>query len=89
MNEILEIKVTRIKNRWHARLKHIDGRVIDEMACEVKEDISFICSEMLRWADKLGWASPMAHAARTRMNKKYRAREGKVWYRTQLEKARE
>ena len=86
MDEILEIKVTRIKNRWHVRLKHIDGRVIDEMACELKEDISYICSEMLRWADKLGWASPMANAARTRRNKKYRKRQGKIWYRVHLEK---
>ena len=82
--EIFETKVTRINNRWHARLVHVDGRIIDEMACELQEDISFICSTMLRWADKLGWNSPMANAARTRMNKKYRSRKGKVWYRKDL-----
>ena len=57
--EIFETKVTKIKNRWHARLIHVDGRIIDEMACELQEDISYICGVMLRWADKCGWISPI------------------------------
>ena len=65
MKEILDIKITRINDRFHARLSHKDY-VIDEMACKDKQDISLICSEMLRWADKLGYISPMAIASRKR-----------------------
>lgn len=83
MKESLCIKVTKIKNRWHARLyDKKTNDLIDEMACEQKIDISYICSVMLRWADKIGFVSPMASASRTR-NKNV-DNQGKIWYRYQL-----
>ena len=82
--EIFETKVTKIKNRWHARLIHADGSIIDEMACDTRENIGYICYVMLRWADKMGWNSPMAHAARHR--KHMTQSNGKIWYRNQLTK---
>ena len=80
--EIFDTKVTKIGKHWHARLMHVDGRVIDEMACDSKENIGYICYVMLRWADKLGWNSPMAHAARQRQ--KMTHAKGKIWYKTHL-----
>lgn len=77
------IKVTRIGKRWHARLFHPDGRIIDEMACVLRDDIGWICREMLRWYDKAGWLPLSRHAmsARRRHNT---PRNGQVWYRNQL-----
>jgi len=83
MKEILDIKVTKIENRFHARLMHNDY-IMDEMACKDKQDISHICSEMLRWADKLGYQSPMASASRKRRLRKPSYPIDKVWYRCQL-----
>lgn len=51
--EKYNIKVTKIKDKWHARL-FLNNIVIDEMACNVRQDIGYICQEMMRWADKLG-----------------------------------
>ena len=81
MKEPIEVRVTKIKNRWHARLFY-NEIVIDEMACDNKLNIGFICFTMLRWADKLGFVSPMAHAARQRQ--KAEAFDGKIWYRNAL-----
>lgn len=88
--EYLDIKVTKINKRWHARLFNINtGFIYDEMACECIEGIGWICTEMLRWHDKCGGMSPMAQAARRRKSIKLndRIREdvqilftGKVWY---------
>jgi hypothetical protein len=39
---MLEIKVTRIGQRFHSRLLK-DGEVKDEMACEDRRDIGWIC----------------------------------------------
>ena len=64
-----EIKVTRIKNRWHARLIE-DGRVHSEMACAEREDIGYICRTLLRWYDKCGGVSIYAHKSRERLNTK-------------------
>lgn len=50
------IKVTKIKDRWHARLLY-KGEVRDELACDCQQDIGLICKEMLRWFDKLGGTS--------------------------------
>ena len=71
----LEIKVTKIKDRWHASLIK-DGKVIDEMACALKEDIGWISREMLRWYDKLGGISKFASAARHRQTA---GSKGQVW----------
>lgn len=75
-----EIKVTRIKNRWHARMI-VDGVVRDEMACVNRVDIGWICREMLRWFDKGGGCSKFAYAARHRQT----YAQGKVWYYGELE----
>ena len=76
------IKVTRIKNRWHARMFY-NGELRDEMACNTQCDIGIICREMLRWYDKMGGSSQYADRARHR-NKPERksilAAKGKVWY---------
>jgi hypothetical protein len=76
------IKVTKIRNRWHARLL-LGDKVYDEMACEVKEDISWISREMLRWYDKCGGKSAFASAARKRHTKPH---IGRVWYRNELQR---
>lgn len=79
-------KVTRIGKRWHARLLMEDGTVFDEMACDHKEDIGFICYTMLRWYDKLGGCDPMADASRNRVTRKQqREPVGKIWYKGELE----
>ncbi len=77
----LKLKITRINNRFHARL-YLDSDVIDEMACQDKIDIAWICREMLRWLDKCGSGSKMAAAARARHNS---TPKGRVWYKVQLE----
>lgn len=74
------IKVTRIKNRWHARLK--EGEIIlDEMACSLKQDIGWICREMLRWQDKTGNSNEWTSSARRRQ---ISPPIGKVWYQKAL-----
>lgn len=81
-----EIKVTKIKNRWHARLTK-DGVVYDEMACDTREDIGFICRTMMRWYDKCGGCSKVASASRERLNMKetnHRGPVGAVWYQSRL-----
>lgn len=77
---MLNIKVTKICNKWHARLLD-DGKVLDEMACASRLDIGWICREMLRWYDKAGNVSKWAASAR----KKHVAMPVcKVWYKNQL-----
>ena len=84
-----EIKVTKINNRWHARLFH-RHRIFNEMACADKRDIGFICHEMLRWFDKLGGVSKLAYSSRARWPKHTMRPFGKIWYKNKLdeEKAR-
>ena len=80
---MLDIKVTKIRNRWHARL--LEGStILDEMACLNRLDIGWICREMLRWYDKYGGKySKFAIKARERQRKtEYPL--GKVWYYNQL-----
>jgi hypothetical protein len=76
-----EIKVTRIKDRWHGRLI-LDEKVLDEMACDTSEDIGWICREMLRWYDKMGGTSQFASEARDRQ---VSTPIGKVWYKPALD----
>lgn len=74
------IKVTKIRNRWHARLLY-GSRVRDEMACECQQDINWICRELLRWDSKMGGTSKFSDVGRH----KFRAQPiGKVWYGVQL-----
>lgn len=84
--EYLVTKVTHINGRYHCRL--IDTRsavVVDEMACINKADTGYCCAEMLRWHDKLGGQSRMAHQARWRMSEKRRTATGKVLYKGEIE----
>lgn len=84
--DTLDIRVTRVNNRYHARL-FCEGRVIDEMACECRSDIGWICREMLRWDDKLGGGTAWASAARHRQTSTALL-AGRVWWRIQLEEGR-
>ena len=84
-----EISVTTINGRHHARLYYKDD-VIDEMACEEKADIGYICRTMMRWADKCG-GDAFTNASRDRRNVDLSSPEhrGRIWYRNQLEKMKE
>ena len=77
---MLTIKVTRINDRWHARLLR-GQEIIDEMACRLQCDIGYICREMLRWYDKMGGVDKFAEAARSRQTL---CPSGKIWYQNQL-----
>ena len=76
-----EIKVTRIKDRWHVRLITELGHT--EMACELRQDIGYICRQLMRWHDKCGSKSIYAHKSRVRLNAKetnHFGPVGKIWY---------
>jgi len=75
-----EIKVTKIKNRWHSRLIE-NAEVLDEMACSEKQDIGWISREMLRWYDKNGGVSDFTSSARKRQ---VNDPVGKIWYKKEL-----
>jgi hypothetical protein len=83
-NNEVEVKVTRIGKRWHARLMQA-GTVKDEAACELKADVSWICRELLRWHHKLGGISKFARAARHRQSGNP---QGKIWIGADMEKIR-
>ena len=71
------MKVTRVGKRWHARL--MLGKVVhSEMACQLRQDIGWVCRELLRWYDKLGGTSKFAKAARKRQSKTPNP-VGQVW----------
>lgn len=77
-----DIKVTRIKNRYHVRL-FVNDKLHDEMSCETRLDIGVCCRKMMRWLDKLGFDSKHATAVRRRMwnQEKYQPGSvGKLWY---------
>jgi len=76
----MDIKVTKIKNRYHARLIYEEA-IIDEMACEEKRDIGWICKEMLMWSDKTGYSCKWTSAARKHHSTN---NVGKIWYRNKL-----
>lgn len=84
-----EISVTTINGRHHARLYYQDS-LYDEMACEEKSDIGYICRTMMRWADKCG-GDQFTHASRMRRNSDLDSTEkrGRIWYRHQLETMKE
>ena len=75
------IVVTKIRNRWHARLS-LNNKLVDEMACQQRLDIGWICREMLRWAAKSGNISEFASAARRRQ---LTGPTGRVWWHGALE----
>lgn len=74
-------KVTRIDDRYHCRIFH-EGKLYDEMACKLKEDIGFCFRYMLRMYDKCGGQSKMADASRFRG--KNLCPRGKIWYSSQI-----
>ena len=78
-----DIKVTKIKNRYHARL-FVNGKLSDEMACELRSDIGWICREMMRWCDKLGAGNKHTDSARRRHNKDSAPR-GKILYYNEIQ----
>ena len=72
------IKVTKIKNRWHARLS-FNGAVISEMACTARQDIGFICGQLLRsFSKEASTVSGMAEASRDRQ--KNQTPVDKIWW---------
>ena len=81
-NTDFTIIVTKISNKYHARLYQTDN-ILDEMACSLKEDIGWISREMLRWQDKLGNANHQTHSARIRQTL---PPKGKVYTKIQLER---
>lgn len=48
----MHISITNINRKFHARLYN-ENILLDEMACDLRCDIGFICREMLRWQDKI------------------------------------
>lgn len=85
--ETYKIKVTNLNGMWHARL-FCNGALEDEMACELQEDIGWICREMLNWSGRMGSANARVESARRRHNKDS-GPVGRVIYRNKLvEKAR-
>ena len=79
----LDIKVTKINGRWHARL--LEGtKVNSEMACARREDVGYICRELLRWYDKCSGSSTYAGKSRERLNTKETnirtSPLGKIWH---------
>lgn len=60
-----EIKVTKIKDRFHVRL-FVNGKLFSEMSSDDRRDIGYMGKDQLRWASKLGVDSPMAEASRRR-----------------------
>lgn len=58
------IEVTKINNKFHCRLFRLD-EVVDEVACELRLDIGYVCREMLRTIDK-GGGDDFTSAARNR-----------------------
>lgn len=82
------IVVTTINGRYHARCMQ-EGKVVDEMACELQEDITFICRTLLRWYTKMGGESTYASSARNRLNEENLTPKGKIWYQNQLNEEKE
>ena len=83
-----EIRVTKIKNRWHARC-FLNGEIVDEMACSNKQDIGVICREMLRWLHKMSaHVSNYTDRARHRQSTQ-RGAVGKIWGYYKLQEERE
>lgn len=79
--EHLETKVTTINGRYHCRLLKRE-KVLNEMACKLKEDISFCIRYMMRMHHKGDATSSMADASRHRG--KNQTPKGKIWYPSQI-----
>jgi hypothetical protein len=79
----MKLKITQIDSDFHARLYSDTGTILDEMSCKLKQDIGWICREMLRWQCKLGSTDPWALQAREKQSQtpspigsvKYRVQE--------------
>lgn len=60
-----EVKVTYIKGGWNVRV-YTNGLVNQEIRVFDRADIGTAAREMLRWEDKCGNISKLAHSARER-----------------------
>ena len=74
-------RVTRIDDRYHCSLME-NGKVVDEMACRLKQDTGYCIKYMLRMYDKCGGTSKMADKSRHR--KPLPKPQGKIWYPSQI-----
>lgn len=84
METVLEIKITRIGGLYHARLWE-GTELRDEMACVLKEDIGYICREMMRWFDKGGGNVESSNCRKRMWRKGGHTAKGRIWYHRQLE----
>lgn len=79
----IEVKVTTINSRHHVRLIK-ESRVLDEMACDNKQDITWCCRELLYWHSKCGGTEPLTSAARERHCLEDTRPTGRVYYNSEL-----
>jgi hypothetical protein len=82
-DNLIEVKVTTINARHHIRLIK-ESRVLDEMACDNKQDITWCCRELLRWHSKFGGTEPLTSAARERHRLEDTRPIGRVYYNSEL-----
>lgn len=65
--QVEEIKVTRIGEKYHARLR-INGKLFAETVVSQRCNIGAACVELLRQADKMGLSSRRTSASRLNYN---------------------
>lgn len=80
----ISIKVTTINGKHHARLFDTSGNLYEEMICECKQDIGYICQQFCRNYDKFG-PSDSARAEAARMRQKVNTPVGKIYWSKDLE----
>lgn len=81
-----DTRVTKIGDRWHARLLDTAGNILDEMACNVRQDIGWMCREMMRWQDKGGNGNDQTQHARASQTANP---VGRVWFQVHLNMEKE
>lgn len=86
--KLIKVKVTTINSRHHIRLIK-DDRVLDEMACDNKQDITWCCRELLYWHSKCGGIEPLTSAARERHRMEDTRPVGRVYYNPELREIKE
>ncbi len=60
---VLSLSIKFIKDRYSAIL-YVNGKKHSGLACENKQDIGYICRDLLRWYSKLGGVSEWAESSR-------------------------
>lgn len=71
--EPLKTKVTFLGKGWGIRLLTLAGKIHSQDFVTEKGKIGPAVKELLRWADKMGFPSPMASASRDRAGRKRNA----------------